>query len=97
MLGICEYLRAKEGNDMIRDDLNGLVTEVCVIDSEVSIEPLDFVRNELPRDESLVCGGRKTRWHNSRMPVVSDTRTFAAMFSWTFARCSSFPLKTGVV
>ncbi len=49
MLGtICEYLRTKERNDMIRDrdDLNGLVTEVCVIDSEVSIEPLDFVRNE---------------------------------------------------
>ncbi len=43
MLGICKYLCTKEGSDIIRDDLNGLVMKVCVIDSEVSIEPLDVI------------------------------------------------------
>ena len=54
MLGICEYFRSEEANDMIRDDLNRFVSEVGVIDSEVSVEPLDLVCDELPRDEPLV-------------------------------------------
>lgn len=70
MLSICEYFRAKEGNDMIRDDLDRLVTEVCVVDSEVSIEPLDFVHNELPGDESLTCGEGKIQCHSLGVPVI---------------------------
>ena len=53
MLGICEYFRTKEANYMIGDHLDGLVTEVCVIDAEVRVEPLDFACDELPRDEAL--------------------------------------------
>ena len=39
---------------MIRDDFNGLVKEVCVIDAEVRVEPLDLMCYELPRDEALM-------------------------------------------
>jgi hypothetical protein len=93
MLGICEYFRSEEANDMIRDDLNRFVSEVGVIDSEVSVEPLDLMCNELPRDEPLV----RKDLVRSLGYCMSETRTFAATFSWTFARCSSLPLKTGVV
>jgi hypothetical protein len=44
---------------MIRDDLNRLVTEVGVIDPEVGVEPLDLMRDKLPRDETLVGRGGK--------------------------------------
>ena len=53
VLRICEDFRAKEGNDVIGDDLNGLVTEVCVIDTEVRVKPLHRRCDEFSRDESL--------------------------------------------
>jgi hypothetical protein len=53
MLSICEYFGTKEADNMIRDDLDGFVTEVRVIDAKVRVEPLDFVRDKFPRDEPL--------------------------------------------
>jgi hypothetical protein len=53
VLCISENLSAKEGDDMVRDDLDRLIPEVGVIDAKVGIKPLNFVRDELARDESL--------------------------------------------
>jgi hypothetical protein len=53
MLGIRKHFGAKEGNDMVRDDLDGLVAEVGVIDTEVGVKPLDLVRYELAGNETL--------------------------------------------
>jgi hypothetical protein len=53
MLGIRKHFGAKEGDDMVRDDLDGLVTEVGVIDTEVGVKPLDLVHYELAGNETL--------------------------------------------
>jgi hypothetical protein len=62
VLRICEDFRAKEGDDMIRNDLDRFVTKVCVIDTEVGIKPLHFVRDEFPRDEPLRYNREKKEW-----------------------------------
>jgi hypothetical protein len=68
---------------MIRDDLDGLIPEVGIIDAEVSIKPLNFVRDELSGDKPLQ-GHRKgeknierPRWDIRNREV----RTFAATLS----------------
>jgi hypothetical protein len=38
---------------MVRDDLDGLIPEVGVIDTEVRVEPLDLIRYELVGNETL--------------------------------------------
>lgn len=53
MLGICQYFGAKKGDNMVRDDLDGLIPEVGVIDTEVRVEPLDLIRYELVGNETL--------------------------------------------
>ena len=41
---------------MIRDGGNGLRGKVVIVDSQVRVEPVDLVRDELARDEALgVC------------------------------------------
>jgi hypothetical protein len=54
VLGICEDFCTKEGDNMIRDDLDGFILEVGIIDAEVSIKPLNFVRDELSGDKTLL-------------------------------------------
>jgi len=53
MLGKRKHFGAKKGDDMVRDDLDGLVTKVRVIDTEVRVKPLDLVHYELARNETL--------------------------------------------
>ena len=53
MLGICKHFGAKEGDDMIRDDLDGLVAEIGVINAEVGVKPVDFIRYKLAGNETL--------------------------------------------
>lgn len=53
MLGICQYFGAKEGDNMVRDDLDGLIPEVGVIDTEVRVKPLDLIHYELVGNETL--------------------------------------------
>jgi hypothetical protein len=59
VFSICEDFGAKEGNDMIRDDFDGLVAEVRVIDTEMCIEPLHLVSDEFTGDEPLRHAGKK--------------------------------------
>lgn len=53
MLGECKDFGAEEGEDMVRDDLDGLVPEVRVVDTEVRVKPLDLIRYEVARNEPL--------------------------------------------
>lgn len=53
VLGVGEDLCTKEGDDMIRDYWDGLVAEVSIIDAQLGVKPVDFVRDELSRDETL--------------------------------------------
>lgn len=53
MLGIGENLCSEEGDDVIRDYWDGLITEVSIVDTQLGVEPVDFVRDELSRDETL--------------------------------------------
>lgn len=53
VLGICEDFGSEQRNDVVRNDLARFVLEVRVIDPEVRVEPVDLVRDELTRDESL--------------------------------------------
>jgi len=47
------YLSAKEGNNMVRDDLARFILEVGIIDTEVRVEPIDFPSNKFTRNETL--------------------------------------------
>jgi hypothetical protein len=53
VLGVGENLCTKEGDDMIRDYWDGLVAEVSVVDTQLGVKPVDFVRDEFSRDETL--------------------------------------------
>lgn len=53
VLSISEYFRAVEGDDMIGDDLDRLITEVRIVDTEVSIEPLNLMGDQLTGDKPL--------------------------------------------
>ena len=60
VLRVREDLGAEERDDVVRDDLDGLVAEVGVVDAEVGVEPVYFVRDELARDEALGKNGRRS-------------------------------------
>ena len=53
MFGIGQNLGTKEGDDMIRDYWDGFVAKVSVVDTQLGVKPVDFVRDEFSRDETL--------------------------------------------
>lgn len=94
MLGVRHYLCAEKGKDMIRDDFMGFILEVCIIDAEVGVEPVDLASDEFARNKALEKGKISDRLIRHWIDV---TQTLLATSSSTRARCSSLPLKTGVV
>lgn len=73
MLGVCENLCTEESDDMIRDDLGRFAAEVSVVDAQLRVEPVDFVRDELSWDEALRVGSDQDRawgkvWRGYRVP-----------------------------
>lgn len=54
MFGIGENLGAEEPDDMIRDDFWGFVLEICIIYTEMRVEPVNFVGYEFPGYEALL-------------------------------------------
>lgn len=56
MLGVRHYLCAEKGKDMIRDDFMGFILEVCIIDAEVGVEPVDLASDEFARNKALEKG-----------------------------------------
>jgi hypothetical protein len=93
MLGICQYFGAKEGDNMVRDDLDRLVPEVGVIDTEVCVKPLNLVHYERVGNETLEAKDELLFCLDMRAAALA----FPATISWTLARCSALPLNTGVL
>lgn len=54
MLCICEHFSPEERNDVVTDDLPRFVAEIRVVDAEISVKPVDFIGDELLRDETLI-------------------------------------------
>ena len=53
VLGVCKDLGSVERNDVVGDDLNRLRGEVCIVDAQMGIEPINFICNKLARNETL--------------------------------------------
>ncbi len=45
--------RAKQGDDMVRDDFPRFILKISVVDAEVGIEPIDFIRDEFAWNKPL--------------------------------------------
>lgn len=56
VFGEGEDFGAKESNDVVRDDGDGFVLKIRVIDAEARVEPLDLIGNKLSGDEALRSG-----------------------------------------
>jgi len=85
MLGICEDLGAKEGNDMIRDYWDGFVAEVSVVDAQLGVKPVDFIRDEFSRDETLRMG------FPQRLSMRNGSRGNRRCAPWTRPRPEPWP------
>jgi hypothetical protein len=94
MFGIRQDLCSKQSYDMIRYDLPRFVLEVGVVDAEVAVEPLHLVGDEFAWDKSLELPGVSCLSTPKRF---KRDKTLAATSCSTRVRCSSLPLKTGVV
>lgn len=53
VLGVGEDLGTKEGDDVLANDFARFLLKVRVVDAEAGVEPVNFIGNELLRDESL--------------------------------------------
>lgn len=53
VFSVREHLRAKERDDVVGDDLHGLGLEVGIVDAQMSVEPVDLVRDEFARNKAL--------------------------------------------
>ena len=53
VFGVREHLGAEEGDNMVRDDLDGLGLEIGIVDAKMAVEPVDLVRDELTGNEAL--------------------------------------------
>jgi hypothetical protein len=65
MLGVGENLCAEEGDDMIRDNWDGFVAEISIVDAQLGVEPVDFICDELSGDETLEGQFRQDRGRTS--------------------------------
>jgi hypothetical protein len=52
-LGEREHLGAEQGEDVIGDQGGGLGSEVGIVDTEMVVEPVDFVLDEFAWDKAL--------------------------------------------
>ena len=54
VFGVCKHLGAEECDNMVGNDLYRLCLKVIVVDAEVGVEPINFVRDQLAGDETLI-------------------------------------------
>ena len=73
MLGVGENLCTKEGDDMIRDYLYGLVAEVSIVDTKLGVKPVDFIRDELSWDKTLGWVSIKIGYAAASLEAISCT------------------------
>ena len=53
VLGVGENLCTKEGDYMIRDDRDGLVAEISIVDTQLGVKPVNFIWDQLSRYKTL--------------------------------------------
>lgn len=53
VLGVREHLGAVKRDNVVGDDLDGLCREVLIVDTEVRVEPVDFICDKFAWDEAL--------------------------------------------
>lgn len=46
-------LSAEQGDNMVRDDLLGLILKISVVDSEIGVEPVNFVFDKVLGNKPL--------------------------------------------
>ena len=56
LLSISDDFCAEQGDDVVRDNFPRFVLKVSVVDAEVGIEPIDFIRNEIAWNKPLSAG-----------------------------------------
>ena len=86
VLGERHNLGTKESDNMVGDDFARFILEVCVVDAEVCVEPVDFVCDKLARDKPLwLMNGDQIRTtcrtitkHNAPWPQRHSQRECAA-------------------
>lgn len=54
MLRVRKDLGSKERNNVIRDDFARFALEISIVDAELGVKPVYFVRNEFAGNKSLV-------------------------------------------
>jgi hypothetical protein len=54
VLRVCKDLGSKERNNVVRDDFARFALEIGIVDAELGVKPVHFVRNELAGNKSLV-------------------------------------------
>lgn len=91
VLRVREDLGAEERDDVVRDDLDGLVAEVGVVDAELRVKPVYFVRDELAGDEALGRNGRRSVIMDQIETRVGDVERGAHIFSTMFDVSPSHP------
>lgn len=67
MLRICHDLGAKQCDYMIRNDLGRFILEVCIVDTKIRVEPVNFSGDEFARDEALNDKLARDRWRSCDM------------------------------
>ena len=59
VFGVRKHLGAVKRDDMVGDDLDGLCREVLIVDTQVRVEPVDFIWDEFAWDEALWSDGQQ--------------------------------------
>jgi len=54
MLCVCKDLGSKECDNVVRDDFARFTLEIGIVDAELGVKPVYFVRNELAGNKTLV-------------------------------------------
>jgi len=95
VLSICHDFGPEKSDNMIRDNFQGFILEISVIDAKISVEPVDFTRYQLVGDEALWMWA--TSVADQRTIINGQVHALLATSCSTKARCSSLPLKMGVL
>lgn len=53
LFGISDDFCTEQGDDMVRDNFPRFILKVSVVDAEVGIEPVDFIRDEIAWNKPL--------------------------------------------
>lgn len=73
MFGIREDFGPEQSDNMVRDYLPRFILKVGIVYAEVRVKPIDFIGNELARNESLTCTSVSVSKKKNRWPTLAAT------------------------